>query len=124
MQRRGDQIIYSASDLMAFLECQHLATLNLMALDKDMERAAPDEQILLIQDKGFAHEADFLKSLRKEGGKVVELSSAGSAADNIAATRDAMVQGADVIFQAALSDGTFSGYADVELHRNLTHELH
>ena len=112
MQRRGDQIIYSASDLMAFLECQHLATLNLMALDKEMERAAPDEQILLIQDKGFAHEADFLESLRKEGGKIVELSSEGSAADNIAATRDAMVQGADVIFQAALSDGTFSGYAD------------
>ncbi len=112
MQRRGDKIIYSASDLMAFLECQHLASLNLMALDTKMERAAPDEQILLIQDKGFAHEADFLESLRKQGGNIVELSSEGSAADNIAATRDAMVHGADVIFQAALSDGTFSGYAD------------
>jgi uncharacterized protein len=112
MQRRGEKIVYSASDLMAFLECHHLSTLNLLALDTKMERAAPDEQIQLIQDKGFAHEADFLESLRQAGGKIVELSSKGELQSNIAATRAAMAAGAEVIFQAALSDGTFFGYAD------------
>ena len=112
MQKRGGKLIYSASDLMAFLECQHLTTLNLIDLDTPLDRAASDEQIELIQEKGFAHEADFLERLRAAGGNIVELSSEGKPADNIAATREAMVSGAEFIFQAALSDGTFFGYAD------------
>ena len=112
MQKRDSKLLYSASDLMTFLECQHLTTLNLIDLDTPLDRAAPDEQIELIQDKGFAHEADFLEKLRAADGNIVELSSDGKPADNIVATREAMASGADVIFQAALSDGTFFGYAD------------
>lgn len=67
---------------------------------------------LRSSNKGFAHEASFLESLRASGGRLVELSCSGSVAENVAATRAAMAAGADIIFQAALADGTFMGYAD------------
>lgn len=112
MHKRDNVISCSASDLVAFLECPHRITLDLLDLDTPQQRAAPDEQVELIQDKGFAHEADYLSTLRAAYGRVVELSSGGNFADNIAATRKAMAEGADVVFQAALAHGPFMGYAD------------
>ena len=112
MHKRDGTLTYSASDLVGFLECAHRTALDLIDLDTPLEKTAPDEQIELIQDKGFAHEAEYLDLLRSQGGRLVELSSAGSLAGNLAATRDAMAAGADVIFQAALADGVFMGYAD------------
>lgn len=49
MHKRKDAIIYSASDLVAFLECSHLTTLNLTDLDTPLTRAAPDEQVEILQ---------------------------------------------------------------------------
>ncbi|MCA3035491.1 MAG: TM0106 family RecB-like putative nuclease [Rhodocyclaceae bacterium] len=112
MQKRNGKIQYSASDLMAFLECQHLTSLNLIDLDTPLPRSAPDEQNELIRDKGFAHEADYLESLRAAGLSIVELSSERDSMSNINKTREAMAAGAEVIFQAALSDGTFVGHVD------------
>ena len=112
MHKRADAITFSASDLVGFLECPHRTTLDLINLDTPLERAAPDEQVELIQDKGFAHEAGYLDTLRAGGGRLVELSSAGGFAENLAATRLAMADGADIIFQAALASGVFMGYAD------------
>jgi uncharacterized protein len=112
MHKRADGISFSASDLVGFLECSHRTALDLIDLDTPLERAAPDEQVELIQDKGFAHEAGYLDTLRAGGGRLVELSSAGSFAENLAATRVAMADGADIIFQAALAQGAFMGYAD------------
>jgi len=66
----------------------------------------------LIQDKGFAHEAEFLESLRQQGGKIVELKSSGDLQEKLAATLAAMRDGADIIYQAALSVGNAIGYAD------------
>lgn len=112
MQKRNNTVIHSASDLVGFLECPHRTALDLIDLDTPLERAAPDEQMELIQDKGFAHEAGYLDALRVPGVRLVELSSSGSFAENLAATRAAMVTGADIIFQAALAEGAFMGYAD------------
>lgn len=116
MQKRNDNIIFSASDLVAFLECPHHTTLDLIDLDTPLKRAAPDEHVELVQDNGFIHEADHLEFLRARWGRLVQLSSAGDFTENLAATRAAMAEGADIIFQAALADGTCMGYADF-LHR-------
>jgi len=112
MHKRDEAITYSASDLVAFLECHHRTALDLIDLDTPLERSAPGEQVELIQDKGFAHESGYLDALRAGGGRLVELSSAGSFAENLAATRFAMAGGADIVFQAALAHGAFMGYAD------------
>lgn len=112
MQRTGNKLTFSASDLVAFLACPHKTTLDRFNLDTPIERTVPDEQVELIQDKGFAHEAGHLDSLRSHGGRIVELSSQGNFVENIDATHAAMADGADVIFQAALADGDYMGYAD------------
>lgn len=112
MHKRANAITFSASDLVGFLECSHRTTLDLIDLDTPLPRAASDEQVELIQDKGFAHEASYLDSLRAGSDHIVELSSSGRFADNLAATHAAMAEGADIIFQAALSQGDFMGYAD------------
>ena len=112
MYKRDGQHTYSASDLVGFLECGHRTSLDLLDLESPLERAPADEQVELIQDKGFAHEAAYLERLRAAGGRMVELSSTGNPADNLAATHAAMADGADVIFQAALAEGVYIGYAD------------
>ena len=112
MYKRDGKHTYSASDLVGFLECSHLTSLDLIDLETPLERAPADEQVELIQDKGFAHEAAYLERLRAAGGRIVELSSTGNPADNLAATHAAMADGADLIFQAALADGVYIGYAD------------
>src|SRR5687768_13737968 len=103
MHKRDDTIVYSASDLAAFLECPHVTALDLIDLDTPLERAAPDELVEFMQDKGFAHEANYLDTLRVTGSRVVELSSDGDSDEKVAATHAALAGGADVIFQAALA---------------------
>ena len=112
MRKNAHQIRYSASDVVAFLGCQHRTALDLIDLDTKLTRAPVDEQMKLIQDKGYAHEDNFLASLKARGGRVVTLSSSGSMDANLQATREAMASGADIVFQAALAKGDFMGYAD------------
>src|SRR5687768_6535389 len=112
MQKRDHTIVYSASDLAAFLECPHVTALDLIDLDTPLGRAAPDELVEFMQDKGFAHEADYLDTLRVAGSRVVELSSARDLNEQVAATHAVLASGADVVFQAALASGNFIGYAD------------
>ncbi len=116
MQRRSDRILFSATDLVGFLQCPHSTTLGLINLDTPLERATADEQEVLIQDKGLAHESNYLATLRAKGGRLVELSSSGDLEANRAATLAAMAGGADIIFQAALGNGDYIGHADF-LHR-------
>ena len=61
-------LIVSATDLVGYLACDHLATLELGRVmgrwDKPVRR--DDPTIALIQDKGDLHEAEYLASLRAE----------------------------------------------------------
>src|SRR4051812_44307199 len=112
MFKLGDETLYSASDLVAFLECPHSTTLDLINLETPLEQAEDDEHARLIQDKGFAHEAAHLATLKHAGDRIVELAADSSVVEGIAATRAAMGSGADVIFQASLKSGPFFGRAD------------
>jgi hypothetical protein len=52
MQRIHGQLIFSATDLVHFLECEHLASLDLTDLETPLPRAEDDAQARLIQKKG------------------------------------------------------------------------
>jgi len=116
LQRRNGSTLFSAGDLVAFLECEHAATLALQDLAAPLARAEDDESLQLIQDKGFAHERGYLESLRARGLRVVSLPEKGDPAELAAQTERAMREGHDVIFQAALMSapeaGPFFGRAD------------
>jgi predicted RecB family nuclease len=112
MQKRGSEILYSAGDVVAFLECEHATTLSLINLDTPLKRAEDDASLELIQNRGFAHEAGFLELLKAKKLHVAEIPGDGRQEDLVAQTMQAMREGHDVIFQAALRAGPFYGRAD------------
>ncbi len=112
-------LIVSATDLVGYLACDHLATLELGRVEGLWEKPIrqDDPTIALIQEKGDLHEADYLASLRASGLSVVEIATGDlRTPDQLRAaqalTLDAMRAGADVIFQATFFDGRWRGHAD------------
>jgi len=120
MDRIDGKPVYSATDLVAYLACEHLTQLERAALAGLVKRPMRDDPELdIIRARGFQHEARFLADLRADGRDVVEIRQDGSGTDRgdelrtaAAATTDAMAAGADVIYQATFFDGTFRGHAD------------
>jgi predicted RecB family nuclease len=104
--------LYSASDLLGFLGCQHSAFLNLVDLQTPLAKSAENTQGQLIQEKGLEHERNHLRHLRDHGYHVVEIPEEGAVQDRAALTLDAMRQGADIIYQAALLHEPWHGFAD------------
>src|SRR6478735_2724646 len=120
MDRIDGRPVYSATDLVAFLACEHLTQLERAAIAGLVERPIRDDPELdVIRKRGFQHEARYLEGLRAEGRVAVEIEQDGSIADRgdqlraaATATIDAMAAGHDVIYQATFFDGTFRGHAD------------
>ncbi len=105
--------LYSATDIVNFLECEHLTTLDIQNLDEKLLKAPVDEQAKLIQDKGLAHEAEYVKKLQSTNLSFIDISKAGASNEEKAqATLTAMKNGIQIIFQATFLDDQFIGYAD------------
>lgn len=113
MQQRGEEIVCSASDLVNYLECEHLTTLDLIDLQTPLARTQDTDQARLIQAKGYAHEADFLAVLKGRHLSLIDIAVAGgNLAHKVLGTLQAMRDGYDIIFQATLRDGSRIGHAD------------
>lgn len=113
MRKLSNEVIYSATDVVNFLECEHLTSLDRINLETPLERTADDPTMRLIQEHGTKHEQQYLASLQDGCKTIVGVSSRGAGLDDqVAATREALASGPDVIYQAALRDGAFAGYAD------------
>jgi uncharacterized protein len=120
MDRIDGTPVYSATDLVAYLACEHLIQLERAALAGLVERPIRDDPELdVIRRRGFQHEARYKEDLELAGRRVVTISTDGYAADRgevlrraAAETVAAMAAGADVIYQATFFDGTFRGHAD------------
>ncbi len=119
MQSVDGCLVYSATDLVGYLECEHLASLERAASTGHIQRPARADPVLdRIAQRGRQHEALFLDSLRAEGVAVVEVASdqALLLGQPIAQGRDATIaamrEGASAIYQAVLFDGRRLGYAD------------
>jgi uncharacterized protein len=106
------QLVFSATDLVNFLGCRHASYLDRRHLEDPMPLAPADPFLELLQAKGMEHERQHLASLRAQGKGIVEIEAAGSLIDRVAKTRAAMASGAEVIYQGALLDGQWHGYAD------------
>lgn len=113
MQRYGEEILHSASDVVNFLECEHICYLDRADLVTPLTRADDDRHALLLQEKGYAHEAAYATQLAGESDSFIDIAKEGGSLNaKIAATREAMQRGTGVIFQAAFRDGPFVGHAD------------
>ena len=125
MQRHEDgTLVVSATDLVGFLECDHLVTLELERTHGLREKPFRDDpQLELIQKRGYAHEQAYITRLRAEGRHVLEIATGdlktpAQLREAEAQTLAAMRSGADVIFQATFFDGHWRGHADFLVRRD------
>lgn len=102
------ELIFSATDLSTFSECEHRTALDLAVLAKRLERPGHDEiERLLLEKRGAEHEARVLEHYRASGRQITEIRvGAGDEQRKrgLAQTLDALRAGADVIYQAVLLD--------------------
>jgi hypothetical protein len=75
MQKRGSQILYSATDITNFLVCEYVSTLDRQNLETPLPRAEDEEEALLLQSKGIAHEKAYLEHLKRHCTSLADLSS-------------------------------------------------
>ena len=114
-----DSLVYSATDLVGFLECGHLTSLERAAVSGHLGRPVRSDPVLdRIAQRGQLHEERFLDSLLSEGFRAVKLAPdpdlprGQRLAKMRAETLAAMRSGADVVYQAALFDGRRLGFSD------------
>jgi predicted RecB family nuclease len=103
--------LYSPSDLITFLECEYVSWLD--RYDKELPGMLPrdpeSEEDRILRSSGEDHEREYFKRLIGEGTRICDLKGVR---DSCEATRQAMTEGWDVIYQAYLAHGEFAGYAD------------
>jgi predicted RecB family nuclease len=110
---RDGELLLSASDLINFLECEHLTRLDLEAASgrPPAEPTRADTAELLAR-KGDEHEATLLEAMRAGGRAVLAIDTTLPVVESRAQTLSAMRDGAPLIHQAALGNGRWRGYAD------------
>ncbi len=117
MQRIDGRLVFSASDLNGFLECETLGELERDAAEHLRPRPDPDAAAQLIARKGDEHERRYLERLRSSGLAVreiprVERADASALREAEKATLAAINEGVPIIYQATFFDGAFMGHAD------------
>ncbi len=125
MQSIDGRLVYSATDLVGFLECRHLASLERAAVEGFVSKPVRVDPMLdRLAQRGVEHEARFLRELAPnlEVARIPEPDrdaprpapgERGAALERRRdETREAMRRGADVIYQAVLFDGRRLGFAD------------
>src|SRR3979490_1524151 len=115
MQKSGAAIVFSAGDLVGHLNCRYLTHLDLRVAKGELAKPKPrdDPTLDALVERGKTHEQGFVDHLAEQGGTVTVIAGVGIDQAAIAQTQQAMVRGDQVIVQAALRDGYWSGRADV-----------
>src|SRR5919106_6391552 len=74
MQLIDGQPVYSASDLVGFLACEHLTELERAVLAGLAQRPRlHDPELDILRRRGFEHEHRYLADLEAEGRRVVAI---------------------------------------------------
>nr|MDQ2933727.1 TM0106 family RecB-like putative nuclease [Chloroflexota bacterium] len=121
MQTIDGKPVFSATDLVGYLACEHLTELERAARAGLVDRPMRvDPELDVIRKRGFQHEARYLADLRAEGKSVVTVDPDAypdeTPGDRLRlaaqATVAAIEAGVDVIYQATFFDGRWRGHAD------------
>ena len=114
MKEKNNQLIYSATDLVGFLNCESLTAFDkavAMGASKAPKVWSPLLQVLW--ERGLKHEQDYIEHLTKRNLSAVTIEGIEITDQAVSETIEAMQAGYDVIIQAALRQGNWVGRADV-----------
>ena len=118
MKLHANKPLYSATDLLNFLGCDHATALDLAVMADGLARpkGEDDAYLEILKEKGNEHERAYLEKLRAEGKSIVEIKDDPSHPTTIEEkaerTRQAMADGAEVIYQGTLVAPGWHGYSD------------
>src|SRR2546430_4319959 len=87
MRRYNGQLIFSATDLVTFLDCRHATFLDHRQLEDPAPLPAEDPYVELLQQKGLEHERSYREQLRTQGQNVIDIPSGGSLEERTEQTR-------------------------------------
>jgi uncharacterized protein len=119
MQRRVDgSYLFSPTDLVNFLGCSHAAVLDIRSFSETLEPDEGSDADKLLRRKGEEHEAAYLQCLKDAGKTVAEIPQNVPIAERSRRTKEALSDGVDVIYQAALLGENWGGYADFLVKTN------
>jgi predicted RecB family nuclease len=114
MKKVGESLEFSATDLVGYLNCRHLAVLDRAVAEGTLPRPKVwDPFLQVLSERGAAHEQNYIEHLRKAGLEVERIDGFDITNDSVAATFAAMQRGVPVIAQAALSHERWNGRADI-----------
>jgi uncharacterized protein len=109
-----DRLRLSPVDVANHLACRHLTTLDLAVAEGRLERPVASQSLLeQLKERGRQHEAAYVQYLQSQGFGIVDLADQALTAEGMAAAREAMARGADVIVQAPLVQCGWAGRADI-----------
>src|SRR5919106_6138473 len=108
------ELRYSATDLANFLACRHLTKLELAAAHGRTEKPhIKDVGFDALVKRGEEHESRVLEEFRAKGWSIAEIPNPFADFEAaLAATKAALADGVDVLYQAALWTGESLGYPD------------
>ena len=113
MQYKNKKIFYSPSDLITFLESPFASFMERSFLEdkSNSKYLDPEDKILLnLKQKSQDLENEILSSLSSSGKSILKIQNQ-KAENMISETTEGMINGFDVIAQAYLELGGFSGIA-------------
>lgn len=114
MKRIINVVELSATDLVGHLNCPHLTELDLSVATGALAKPKVWDPLLeTLRERGRRHEEGFVEHLKAQGLETVRIDGVDITPDAVAPTQEAMASGADVIIQAALKHGRWSGRADI-----------
>src|SRR5688572_4560007 len=116
--------MFFATNITNFLACQHIATLNReQEQGKVSKKVFADPGADLLRKMGLEHEQKYLNELKARGLSVVEIATEVSWSEAAEWTREAMLNGVDVIYQATFVQDQWGGRADFLIRVETPSEL-
>ena len=114
MKHLNGDVHLNATDLVGYTNCTYLAGLDLQVSQGRLAKPKKWDPFLdILRERGFRHEQAFIDHLKAGGSAITTIEGVDITASSVAATFAAMSAGAEIITQAALQDGRWSGRADI-----------
>jgi predicted RecB family nuclease len=114
MRKTATSFELCASDLVGYLNCRHLSTLDRAVAEGALPKPKSWDPLLqILWERGAAHEKAYVEHLTKVGLDVIRVDGIDVTGDAVAQTLAAMKKGVPVIVQGALTHDGWVGRADI-----------